>query len=174
MRIDKIIKEKRKELGFTQEQVVQYLGISAPAVNKWENRNIYSDIMLLPALARLLKIDLNTLLSFNEDLSKQEIIIFMNEFLETLHKKGAKVGYKMGMKKIQEYPNCDKLINSIAMSLEGVMIMLGVDNKEEYEDKIEKLYECTVNSSDADISNGSKSMMISKYIKREECEKRKS
>lgn len=171
MRIDKIIKEKRKELGFTQEEVAQYLGVSAPAVNKWENGNTYPDIMLLPALARLLKTDLNTLLSYNEDLSEQEIIIFMNEFLETLHKKGFKVGYEMGMKKIQEYPNSDKLINRIAMSLEGAMIMLGVDNKDEYEDQIEKLYERTVNSSDADISNSSKSMMISKYIKREEFEK---
>lgn len=171
MIINKIIKEKRKELGFTQEQVAQYLGVSAPAVNKWESGNTYPDIVLLPALARLLKTDLNTLMSFNEDLSEQEVMIFMNEFLETLNKKGFKVGYEMGMKKIQEYPNCDKLINKIAISLDGAMIMLGVENKEEYEKQIEKLYVRTVNSSDTEISSSSKSMMISKYIKREEFEK---
>ena len=32
-----IIQEKRKELGLTQEQVADYLGVSIPAVRKWEN-----------------------------------------------------------------------------------------------------------------------------------------
>ena len=32
-----IIQEKRKELGLTQEQVADYLGVSIPAVSKWEN-----------------------------------------------------------------------------------------------------------------------------------------
>ena len=37
MPINQVIREKRKELGFTQEQVADYLGVSAPAVNKWES-----------------------------------------------------------------------------------------------------------------------------------------
>lgn len=36
MRINEIIKEKRSEQGLTQEQVAEYLGVSTPAVNKWE------------------------------------------------------------------------------------------------------------------------------------------
>ncbi len=28
--------KNEKELGLTQEKVAQYLGVSAPAVNKWE------------------------------------------------------------------------------------------------------------------------------------------
>ena len=45
----------------TQEQVADYLGVSTPAVNKWEKGGCYLDITLLPALARLLKVDLNRL-----------------------------------------------------------------------------------------------------------------
>ena len=45
----------------TQEQVADYLGVSTPAVNKWEKGGCYPDITLLPALARLLKVDLNRL-----------------------------------------------------------------------------------------------------------------
>ena len=37
MPINQVIREKRKEHGFTQEQVADYLGVSAPAVNKWES-----------------------------------------------------------------------------------------------------------------------------------------
>lgn len=32
----KIIKERRLALNFTQEQVAKYLGVTTPAVNKWE------------------------------------------------------------------------------------------------------------------------------------------
>lgn len=36
MKINHIIREKRKELLLTQEQVAEFLGVSTPAVNKWE------------------------------------------------------------------------------------------------------------------------------------------
>ena len=58
------IQALRKQRGLTQEQLAQRLGVSAPAVNKWERNNSYPDITLLPPLARLLEVDLNTLLSF--------------------------------------------------------------------------------------------------------------
>ena len=61
MKINDIIKKKRITLGMTQEQVADYLGVLTPAVNKWEKGGCYHDITLLPALARLLKVDLNRL-----------------------------------------------------------------------------------------------------------------
>ena len=61
MKINEIIKKKIITLGMTQEQVADYLGVSTPAVNKWEKGGCYPDITLLPALARLLKVDLNRL-----------------------------------------------------------------------------------------------------------------
>lgn len=36
MNISQQIKTHRKEIGLTQEQLANYLGVSAPAVNKWE------------------------------------------------------------------------------------------------------------------------------------------
>ena len=36
MRIHEIIREKRLEQKMTQEQLAEKLGVSAPAVNKWE------------------------------------------------------------------------------------------------------------------------------------------
>lgn len=36
MRIGEQIKNYRKTEGLTQEQVANYLGVSTPAVNKWE------------------------------------------------------------------------------------------------------------------------------------------
>ena len=75
MRINEIIKERRLAKGFTQEQIANYLGVTAPAVNKWEKGTSCPDIVLLPALARLLDTDLNTLLSFQDDLSEKEVAL---------------------------------------------------------------------------------------------------
>lgn len=36
MEIHTVIQQRRKALGLTQEQVAEYLGVTAPAVNKWE------------------------------------------------------------------------------------------------------------------------------------------
>lgn len=53
----------------------------------------YPDITLLPALARLLDTDLNTLLSFQEDLSDREIALFLNELSELSEKEGVETLY---------------------------------------------------------------------------------
>ena len=61
--------------------------------NKWEKGTSYPDITLLPALARLLDTDLNTLLSFQEDLSDREIALFLNELSELSEKEGVETLY---------------------------------------------------------------------------------
>ena len=79
MKLPQVIREKRKQLNLTQEQVARYLGVTAPAVNKWEKGISYPDITLLPPLARLLGTDLNTLLAFHENLTDQEVEQFAAE-----------------------------------------------------------------------------------------------
>ena len=59
MQIGKTIRKYRKEKGMTQEEMANRLGVTTPAVNKWENENSYPDITLLAPIARLLGILLN-------------------------------------------------------------------------------------------------------------------
>lgn len=93
MKINEMIRERRIAKKLTQEQMAGYLGVIAPAVNKWEKGTSYPDITLLPALARLLDTDLNTLLSFQEDLSDREIALFLNELSEFSEKEGVETLY---------------------------------------------------------------------------------
>lgn len=79
MAMNLVIQEKRKSLGLTQEQVAEYLNVSAPAVSKWEKGITSPDISLLAPLACLLKTDLNTLLCFREDITAQEISLLCKE-----------------------------------------------------------------------------------------------
>ena len=79
MQIGQVIRKYRKENNLTQEEMASRLGVTAPAVNKWENGNSYPDILLLAPIARLLHISLDTLLSYREDLSDAEIKSIVQE-----------------------------------------------------------------------------------------------
>ena len=171
MRINEIIKEKRNEQGLTQEQVAEYLGVSTPAVNKWEKGNSYPDITLLAPLARLLKVDLNTLLSFNEELTEKEIIDFVNELSEIVYKKGFDIGFKKAMDKIHKYPTCHKLILNVAIILQSANLMWNKDNKEDYEIYIDKLFEEVIDSEDFEVRNQAISMTMYRYLDRKEYDK---
>ena len=54
MKIHDVIRTRRQTMGLTQEGLADRLGVSAPAVNKWEKGLNYPDITLLPSLARTL------------------------------------------------------------------------------------------------------------------------
>lgn len=66
------IQLKRKEAGLTQAQLAELLGVTAPAVNRWEKNLSFPDATLLAPLARCLKTDLNELFSFYDSLSDKE------------------------------------------------------------------------------------------------------
>lgn len=102
MKLNEQIREYRKKAGLTQEQVAKHLGVSTPAVNKWESGSNYPDITLLPALARLLKIDLNTLFSFHVGLPETEISFFAAELTEKFQQNDFECAYDAAMEKI--YP----------------------------------------------------------------------
>jgi len=171
MKIDKIIKEKRIESKMTQEQVANYLGVSTPAVNKWEKGNSFPDITILPPLARLLKIDLNTLFSFHEDLTKREIWKITEELMDQGDTLGYDEVFKQAMAKIHQYPTCGELIIHLAVSLESGLLRFNVRDKIEYEKKINKLFEDCACSDDAKVKKTAISMLISTSIQKENYDK---
>ena len=57
------IQTLRRAQGFTQAQLALKLGITAPAVSKWERDIAYPDIMLLYPLSKTLCVSLDTLFS---------------------------------------------------------------------------------------------------------------
>ena len=124
MKINEIIREKRKALSLTQEQIADFLGVSTPAVSKWEKGAAYPDITLLPALAHLLKTDLNTLLSFQEDLTDIEIENFVNDLDKTVQEQGYEAAFQKALDKIREYPTCDRLIYSAILYLEERLLFI--------------------------------------------------
>lgn len=161
MKINQIIREKRKELSLTQEQVADFLGVSTPAVNKWEKGSTYPDITLLPALARLLKIDLNTLMSFHDDLTDIEIEKFVDEVDRTVQEQDYDTAFQKAINKIHEYPTCDRLIYSVILYLEGALTLYNVSAIERYQEIYETFYERLAASESQEIRDTATSMLIS-------------
>lgn len=170
MPMNTVIRRRRTELGLTQEQVAQRLGVTAPAVNKWEKGVTCPDITLLPPLARLLETDVNTLLCFREDLTDQEIVQFRTEAAETVRRDGFLAGFRLVMGKLQEYPACDKLTYSLAAFLEGALMLSGLDGEEREtaQKQITELYERSAESRDPAVRDGAVFMLASKAIQRED------
>lgn len=166
MSMDAILREKRRALGLTQEQVANYLGVTTPAVNKWEKGTTCPDIALLPALARLLKTDPNTLLSFEESLTRQEIHLFLKEAAEKVRVEGYAQGFALAMEKTREYPNCVELLYSTAIMLDATQLMadLTEEEKQRYLQQITALYERVAKSGDPALAGKAKYMLASKLI----------
>lgn len=168
MKINHMIREKRKALSLTQEQLAALLGVSTPAVNKWEKGSSYPDITLLPALARVLKTDLNTLLSFQDDLSDVEIVNFVDEVDQTVQENGYEVAFQMAIDKIRDFPTCENLIYSVVMYLTGALVLYNVSEPEQYEKVFESYYEQLSCSQDAEIRETALSMCIAYRLKRKD------
>ena len=69
-------------------------------------RHVISGHHIASGIGRLLDTDLNTLLSFQEDLSDREIALFLNELSELSEKEGVEKAFAAAKDKIKQFPNC--------------------------------------------------------------------
>ncbi len=176
MAISSIIQQRRKALGLTQEQVADYLGVTAPAVNKWERGTSCPDIALLAPLARLLKIDINTLLEFNKEITQQELIEICRK-LSALAQKGDYPGaFAFAEQQLKIYPGNDTLMHNLALQLQSLLVAADFDEerKREYLKKINCWYERLARSENAAIRNGSLYMLASYEMSLENYEQAQS
>ena len=159
MKIGHIIRAKRRAKGLTQEQVAAALGVSAPAVSKWEGNLSFPDITLLPRLARLLGTDLNGLMAFQEELSRQEV----GEFLNRLAALPLDQALSLAREKVGEYPNCALLALNVALTLEGMLTLKG-EVRPDGEGWILSLYERAAASEDREVADQAKAMLFSRRL----------
>ena len=130
--------------------------------------------MILPALARLLETDVNTLLCFKEELTDQEIAAACEEVVKEANENGIDAGSDLAEKKIREYPNCMKLMYSLNTALEGLLILsrAGITEEEcrRYEEKIFARYEFILDhAADERTRNNAAYMLVGRYMRQGDC-----
>lgn len=151
MQIGEVIRIHRKEKHMTQEEMAGRLGITASAVNKWENGNSYPDITLLAPVARLLGISLDTLLSFREELTDGEIREIICELDAMLKKQPYEEAFQWARKKLEQYPDCEALIWQTALILDVQRAVKEVPDAEKYDAYLQSLYRRALESSEETI-----------------------
>ena len=168
MNIAEVIRKYRKEAGMTQEEMANRLGVTAPAVNKWENGNSKPDIELLAPIARLLHISLDTLMSFHEELTPSEIGEIIREMDTMFVSEGFETVYEWAADKIKEYPNCDMLIWQLVVMLDARRLTDVTIDSEKYDEQINAWYELVLKDEDEKIKRHAADSLFGFYLRKRE------
>lgn len=150
------------------------LGVTAPAVNKWENENSLPDIMLLAPIARLLGISLDTLLSFREELTQEEINGIINELDEKLQTAPFEECFQWAKERLELYPNCEGLMFSAAVVLQARLLLQEISDQEDYEAYTVSLFEQVLRSDDEAMRLQAADSLFAFYLRKEQYDKAES
>ncbi len=121
--IGKTILQLRKGKNITQEQLALMVGVSAGAVSKWETGNSTPDISLLAPLARALNTSLDTLLSFQPELSEVAVSKIKQGLTEIFLKEGFAAGEAACLTYLNQYPNSIHLKLTVASLIQMYLMM---------------------------------------------------
>lgn len=121
-KIGTVILDLRKQRNMTQEQLAEAVGVSTPAVSKWETGASCPDVALLAPIARALDTDVNTLLSFTPTLSRDGLLAAVKELRELAERDGAATLERIRAL-TRRYPTDAQLrfqLSSVAMGFPGL------------------------------------------------------
>lgn len=171
MAIGDVIKKYRKSKGMTQEEMATCLGVTTPAVNKWERGHTLPDLSLLAPIARLFGITTDELLSFKDELTDEEIHQYLLNVQKDLEDRSFHEVFISVKEKIEEYPNCEKLIWQAAVILDANRMAIELPNKEHYDNTIFGWFERCLLSKNEHIRNQAADSLFHAYFRKENYEK---
>lgn len=171
MSIGEVIRKYRKINDMTQEEMANRLGVTAPAVNKWEKGNSLPDVAMLVPIARLLGISLDTLLSFREELTAEETGRMIYELNAMLREGAFEEAFAWSKKKAEQFPNCDMLILQMAVLLNAELMKKKDDSQEKYERCIVGWFNDMLKSRQEQVRTMAADSLFNHYLNKEQYEK---
>lgn len=171
MQIGEIIRKYRKEKNMTQEEMANRIGVTAPAVNKWENGNSMPDITLLAPIARLLEISLDTLLSFRGELTDKEINNLIKITNDRLEREPFDEVFQWAKTQMEQYPNCEHLLLWMTITLDVRRVVGNVPDMGKYEEFVRKTYERLLESKEEYVKITAADSLYGFYMRNEQYEK---
>ena len=107
------IKSLRKAKRLTQEQLAEYLNISAQAVSKWETGMTTPDVDMLPRLASFFQTSVDDLLDYDRYRIDAEVDKLVEQSVPLRkEQEKAEAFYRVALK---QYPNNEVLLNCLLM-----------------------------------------------------------
>lgn len=119
LQIGEVIYKLRKGKGITQEQLANFIGVSAAAVSKWESGTSYPDITLLPIIANFFNVTIDKLLNFKVELSEDEIDKICDECVKEFNTGGLEVFLEKTKDYLSKYPSSYTLKYKVAFLIFG-------------------------------------------------------
>lgn len=170
MQLGEVIRKYRKACNMTQEEMAYRLGVTTPAVNKWEKGNTYPDITMLAPIARLLNITLDELLSFQESITEEELKNYVKELECRLQKEPYDGVFQWAKSIMERYPNCKTLILQMAVVLDAQRMFHNVACAERYDDYILHCFERVLESEEKTLRNCAADSLFGYYVRKEDYE----
>ena len=172
---NRIIKLRRAK-NMTQEALAKELGVSAPAVSKWETDSSLPDVTLLCPLARALDTDLNTLFCFEETMPDTELKEVGARLTNMIYAGNGYEAEKDLVTLLRKYPS-DIVLKISAISLYSILLPAIADatdeDKQRWSEQKKKLAQWIYDSQDPTYRKVAISMLTSIAIEEEDFDRAK-
>lgn len=117
MTIGQRIKKLRRESDITQEQLAEYLNLSASAISQWECDRVMPDISQLPLLANLFEVSADVLLGIDVDSKAKKIDEVYRTALKTSQDGRREEAIAILRNGLRQYPDSFRLMDLLAGEL---------------------------------------------------------
>lgn len=166
IKIGETIKKLRKYKNITQEQLASFIGVSTPAVSKWESGISYPDISVLPLLANYFEVSIDELLNYKNNISEEEIAEIIKKCENLISLKLVSEAIEECEKYIKKYySNCSLKLQLISVYTVAYINLNDVEEKEKITNRaIEILEEIVNTTTDIEIKELALAQLSSQYM----------
>ncbi|MDB8791256.1 helix-turn-helix transcriptional regulator [Romboutsia sp. 1001216sp1] len=165
IKIGENIKLLRRKKNITQEQLASIIGVSIPAVSKWEKGVSFPDITYLPVLANYFEVSIDDLLNYRKELDENDIAKIIKECEELISINSIEESIKLCESYMKNYPSNYKLKFKLTHIYSLAMIKETDLNKEDITNRIIEILEDIVdNTNDIELKEYSLMQLSSNYM----------
>ena len=113
LKLSENIKKYRKDMGLTQEELADALGVTIGAVSKWENGNNVPDIMMLMEIANFFNVSMDEFLGY--DMSSKNMDDMCERISDLCNARKYEEAIKEANNALVRYPHNFKVIYSCSL-----------------------------------------------------------
>lgn len=115
LKISEHIVKLRHKKGITQEELASFLGVTKASVSKWETRQSYPDILLLPQIAAFFDISIDQLMGYEPQMSPEQIRKCYHDLASDFASQPFDDVMEKSQALVKEYYSCYPLLLQIAL-----------------------------------------------------------
>ena len=136
LKIGENIKLYRRANNITQEELADMLGISCQSISRWERGICYPELELIPEIAEILGVSVDSLLGADVVIEKKEVDGYLARFQKAISEGRVYDCVSIAREGVAQYPNNYTLLNKLMYGL----FLLGDDtgNIPEWKENMEK------------------------------------